>query len=199
VEEPEERAALPSRDGSTRPPTALAELERGTTTVAALAFFDALPAVGPDAVVGTWRGSGLATGHPLDGALEALGWYGKRFDGKPLDGDGDAHPLLFGHGAGGVLDANPAFAPLGLVLRYADLLRRPPVARCVRVVLPLVRTRRPRARVRATEHRGVVSATMTYDAQAIDDHFRAVDDDTLLGLMGARDMPRPFFFVLRRA
>ncbi len=168
-------------------------LERGTTTTAALAVFDALPAVDPGALTGTWRGSGLPTGHPLDGVLEALRWHGKRFDGH-----GDAHPLLFDDGHGGVVAVNPVLAPLGVALRCAPLLRRPAVARLVRAVLPLARTRRPRARVRATAFRGVVSATMTYDAQPIDDHVRAVDDDTLLGLMDARGMSRPFFFVLRR-
>ncbi|WP_222843972.1 DUF4334 domain-containing protein [Cellulosimicrobium sp. CUA-896] len=97
-----------------------------------------------------------------------------------------------------MLDLNPALAPLGLVLRCAAVLRRPFVARVVRAALPLARTRRPRARLRETVFRGVVSATMTYDAQPIDDHLRAVDDDTLLGLMDARGMARPFFFVLRR-
>jgi Domain of unknown function (DUF4334)/GXWXG protein len=193
VDEAEDRVAPPGVERS--PAETLATLERGTTTAAALAFYDALPAVGPDAVVGTWRGSGLATGHPLDGVLEALGWYGKRFGG---DG-GDAHPLLFDDGRGGVVDVNPVLAPLGVVLRCAPLVRRRVVASLVRAVLPVARTRRPRARVRATAYRGVVSATMTYDAQPIDDHFRAVDDDTLLGLMDARGMPRPFFFVLRRA
>lgn len=178
-------------DPSSRRAT-LRRAEQGTTPAAALELFDALPAADPGALVGTWRGSGVPTGHPLDGTLEALGWYGKRF----ADG-GDAHPLLFDDGRGGVLAVNPALAPLGLVVRVAPLLRRPGVARLVRAALPVARTRRPRARLRSTTYRGVVSATMTYDAQPIDDHLRAVDDDTLLGLMDARGA-RPFFFVLRR-
>jgi hypothetical protein len=47
------------------------------------------------------------------------------------------------------------------------------------------------------EHRGVVTATMSYDALPINDHFRRVDDATLLGVMDLRGAP-PFFFVLRR-
>ncbi|WP_251151048.1 DUF4334 domain-containing protein [Cellulosimicrobium sp. Marseille-Q4280] len=172
---------------------ALADLERGTTTTAALAFHDSLPAVDVDDVLGTWHGSGIPTGHPLDGLLEALGWYGKRFDGPDA-----AHPLLFAHRREGVIDVDPAYAPLPLVLRCAGLLRRPPVARAVRTVLPLVRTRRPRARLRRVEHRGVVTTTMVYDALPVHDVLRAVDDDTLLGLMDARGLARPFFFVLRR-
>jgi hypothetical protein len=48
------------------------------------------------------------------------------------------------------------------------------------------------------EYRGVVSGTMVYDALPINDHFRAVDDDTLLGAMDLRGLADPFLFVLRR-
>ena len=172
----------------------LARLQRGTTTQEALAFFDASPAVPVDRLLGSWGGSGLPTGHRLDGVLEALGWSGKRFDGPE-----DCHPLLFDDGQGGVVDVNPLFIPMPLVQRLAGVLRRPMAGRWFRAVLPVLRTRRPRARLRMIEHRGVVTAAMTYDAHPIDDVFRAVDDDTLLGLMDLRGMDRPFFFVLRRS
>lgn len=172
----------------------LAGLRRGTTTADALAFFDTLPPADVDAIAGRWRGAGLPTGHPLDGVLEALGWVGKRFDGVR-----DAHPLVFAGPRGGPFAVDPAFVPLPLVLRCAPLLRRPGVARVVRALLPLARTRRPRARLRTVVHRGAATAAMTYDALPVEDVFRAVDDDTLLGLMEARGMERPFFFVLRRA
>jgi hypothetical protein len=51
----------------------LGVLERGTTSEAALALFDSLPAVPLETMLGSWRGSGLATGHPLDGMLETFG------------------------------------------------------------------------------------------------------------------------------
>ncbi|KLN33105.1 hypothetical protein FB00_19380 [Cellulosimicrobium funkei] len=172
----------------------LAGLRRGTTTADALAFFDTLPPADVDAIAGRWRGAGLPTGHPLDGVLEALGWVGKRFDGVR-----DAHPLVFAGPRGGPFAVDPAFVPLPLVLRCAPLLRRPGVARVVRALLPLARTRRPRARLRTVVHRGAATAAMTYDALPVEDVFRAVDGDTLLGLMEARGMERPFFFVLRRA
>ena len=44
---------------------------------AALVRFDALPAPEPGQMAGRWRGTGLPTGHPLDGLLDLLGWYGK--------------------------------------------------------------------------------------------------------------------------
>ena len=48
-----------------------------------------------------------------------------------------------------------------------------------------------------TEHRGVVTATMIYDALPILDAFRLVDDDTVLGVMDLRRAP-PFVFSLAR-
>jgi hypothetical protein len=48
-----------------------------------------------------------------------------------------------------------------------------------------------------TEFRGVVTATMCYDALPIHDAFRRIDDDTRLGVMDLRGAP-PFVFVLER-
>ena len=172
----------------------LDDLARGTTTAGALAFFDGLAPVDGESLPGFWWGSGLPTGRVLAGALEALGWAGERF--AP---GGGAGPRLFDGAGGGLVDVNPALVPLPLVLRTAPALRRPPVARLVRALLPLTRTRAPRARVRAVVHRGVVTAAMTYDALPVEDALRAVDDDTLVRCMEARGMGRPFFFVLRRA
>ena len=129
------------------PRTTLAALEHATTTSDALAFYDTLPAVTVDRLRGAWRGSGLPTGHPLDGVLEALGWRGKRFGASP----DDAHPLVFTDGRGGLVDVNPAFAPLALLLRFPGVFRRPLTVRAFRALLPLVRTRRPRARLRRAE------------------------------------------------
>ncbi len=43
-----------------------------------------------DRLRGLWRGSGEPTGHRLDGVLEQLGWFGKRFED-----DERVHPLVF--------------------------------------------------------------------------------------------------------
>jgi len=48
------------------------------------------------------------------------------------------------------------------------------------------------------EHRGVVSAALVYDHQPIVDTFRAVDPDTLVGVMDLRGIP-PYLFSLRRS
>jgi hypothetical protein len=74
---------------TSKPAQGLHQLESGTTTQAALAFFDSLPPVEIATMIGSWRGKGVETGHPLDGLVELFGWHGKRFTGP----DG-AHPLV---------------------------------------------------------------------------------------------------------
>lgn len=54
------------------------------------------------------------------------------------------------------------------------------------------------AQLRAVEYRGVVTATMIYDRHPILDHFRAIDSDTLLGLMDRKGEAAPLAFLLRR-
>jgi hypothetical protein len=160
----------------------------------ALALFDGLQAIECEALRGFWAGSGFATGHLLDGALEAFGWAGKRFDS-----DEEVQPLVFGP-AGRRFAVRPRLpaAALPLVLRW-PALKRPPIAACVRALLPLLATRRSQARLRMVRHRGVLTAAMLYDDVPIVDVFRAVDDHTVLGCMDRKGDRQPFFFVLRRA
>ncbi|TKA97270.1 DUF4334 domain-containing protein [Cereibacter changlensis] len=174
-------------------PDALARLSAGLlTTDAALEIFDRLPPASLAGMIGGWEGRGVATGHPLDGLLEAYGWRGKRFDSAEA-----AHPLLFGKD-GAAFAISPALLPLGLALRFAPLLRHRAVAAIGWPALRLLRTRRPQARLRMVEYRGVTTATMIYDALPILDAFRRIDDDNLLGAMDLRQSKRPFFFLLRR-
>lgn len=176
----------------------LRRLEEGTTTAAALDFFDTLPAVDPSELVGlgtagSWRGSGIPTRHPLDGVLERLGWHGKRFDTEE-----DAHPLVFRGRDDRLVCVDPRFLPLGLALRFARLLRTAAAARAFALVRRVLATTGPQARLRLVEYRGVVSAAMVYDRQPIIDAFRRVDDRTVLGVMDLRGMRTPYVFVLRR-
>ena len=175
------------------PAQRLGNLERGTTAADALAFFDSLPAVALDELTGSWRGGGVPTGNPLDGMLERYGWYGKRFDS--VDG---AHPLVVGDDPGHLLSVNPALIPIGLMVGVPRLVNTPVAARIFRLLRPLLRTCKPAARLRMTEYRGVLTATMIYDAVPINDAFRKVDDDTLLGVMDLRGLEEPFVFTLRR-
>lgn len=170
----------------------IAELERGVSLPRALEIFDVLPAVAVEGMRGRWSGAEVSTGNPLDGLLQAYGWYGKRFVSAE-----EADPLLFGRD-GSLFAVNPALVPVGLAVRLAWLARHPVMVAVGRRVLPLLQTRQPRARLRMVDYRGVSTATMIYDAQPITDHFRRLDDGTLLGAMDLRGLVQPFFFMLRR-
>ncbi|MFC7500480.1 DUF4334 domain-containing protein [Nocardioides sp. CPCC 206347] len=168
----------------------LAELERGTDPETALAFFDSLPAVTCDELRGRYRGRELLTGHPMDGLLEASGWYGKQFD----DAD-HVHPLLFQGRGGEVFAVEPRKVPLGIAPKIPSaVVDRSQGA--VGALKAALRTKKHRARLRAVEYRGVVSAAMVYDHLPIIDVFRRVDADTLLGVMDLRDSA-PYVFVLQ--
>ena len=170
----------------------LSALEPSCSRAEALALYDDLPGVRAATLLGRWRGRELATGHPMEGALEASGWWGKQFDGPD-----EVHPLLFTRPDGGLFAVDPRRVPLGLAGRVPPRV----VAggrRLLRLLEPGLRTTRHRARLRDVEHRGVVSAAIVYDHLPIIDHLRAVDSDTLLGMMDLRSSPEPYFFVLRR-
>lgn len=165
-----------------------------STAADALALFDALPPVPPEALLGHWHGEGFATGHRLDGLLEACHWQGKRFDSLE-----EVHPLVFRGPRDRLLCLDPAWMGAGMAL----LMRLPGLnprrsGRLFQWLSPLLATRRSRARLRATAYRGQVSATMLYDQLPINDVFRRVDADTLFGLMDCKGDPVPFFFILRR-
>jgi hypothetical protein len=166
-----------------------------TTTDDALALFDASPAVETDSMIGTWHGAEMPTGHPLDGLLEASGWWGKRF----VDGE-TVHPLLFPTADGRALWAvNPilAFSGLGLATKLPGLKGRSH-AGAINLASPLLRTRQPKARLRTTRYRGVDTATMVYDQLPVNDVFRKLDDRTVIGAMDLRGSKKPYFFVLTR-
>lgn len=170
----------------------LVDLEPACTTQQALALFDSLPAIRAEELTGRWRGRELRTGHPMDGLLESSGWYGKQFDGVDA-----VHPLLFLGAGGEIYPVDPRRVPLGL----ADRVPAPVMARghlLAKAFQPVLRTGKPKARLRNLEHRGVVTAAMVYDHLPIIDTFRRVDDDTLLGVMDLRDSSLPYFFVLAR-
>ena len=168
-------------------------LENGTNLEAALDFYDSLPPVRVEEVLGSWRGSGLPTGNPLDGLLERFGWYGKR-----LDDPETVYPLVFRRSDGSLYAVNPSFVPVGLLVRFPSQFHRPVLAKLFTALRGVIATTKPHARLRLREYRGVVSATMCYDALPVNDVFRKVDDQTLLAVMDLRGMERPFLFVLRR-
>jgi hypothetical protein len=166
-----------------------------TTPDEALALFDGLAPVPLAFMIGTWRGAEFPSGHPLDGLLAASGWYGKQL----IDAE-TVHPLLFY-----TADRAQAFAldpgKLPVSLPHLVRLPLPRTAHLHRLVLaarPLLQTHQPKARLRMTEYRGRLSATMIYDDLPIHDVFRQVDADTVLGAMDMRGLAQPYFFLLRR-
>lgn len=157
----------------------------------ALALFRRLPAVTVDEMQGDWLGREVSTGHPMDGLLAASRWQGKRFDGRR------AFPLVH-DGPFGRVCVNPALVPLGLAVRLR-MARWPLIGTIVPFFLPLVATRKPKARLEAVELEGVVSAAMIYDQKPITDHFRRIDADAVLGRMDRKGDAMAYFFILERA
>lgn len=137
----------------------LAHADRPVDLDDVLAFYDGLPPVAAEEMLGEWDGGIVATGHPGEGQLDALGWVGKTF--RSAD---DVDPIVV---------AGPDGERQSSDVLGAATLRR-------------------------VEHRGVVTATMVYDRHPIFDHFRRVDDRTVLGLMDRKGEPAPLMFFLRR-
>ncbi|MFN6542118.1 DUF4334 domain-containing protein [Mycolicibacterium nivoides] len=165
------------------------------TTSEALGAFDAAEAVEPEFMLGTWHGAELPTGHPMDGLLAASGWWGKQF----VDGE-TVHPLLFPAGDGTslwALNPAPAFAGLAVSTKI-PLLRNRSMSAPIAALRPVLQTRAPKARLRTTRYRGVDTATMVYDQLPINDVFRRLSDDAVIGAMDLRNSRKPYFFVLQR-
>lgn len=154
------------------------------------ALFSSLGPVEAGALTGFWRGRAVDTGHPVDTLLRVSGWIGKEFQGAE-----EVHPLVL-EGAFGRYRMNPGLVPMRAV-RALGLAGWPGMRGMVRVLGPLLATRLPRARLRMMDDRGTVTAAMVYDQLPIVDIFRAVDADTVMGLMDERGQ-RPAFFVLTR-
>ncbi len=135
-------------------------------------LYDELDAVELKDMIGVWRGFELHTGHPMEGALENLHWYGKAF--QSVD---QVDPLLFYKRNGHIFAADPG--------RIFDKMK-------------IVPSSGGEARLRMVEHRGRITATMLYDHLPIMDHFRRVGPDILMGYMDMKGNTEPYFFYLKR-
>jgi hypothetical protein len=167
-------------DTAAVPPDAARLIAQGRADYAeALAAYDALAPASIDFMLGRWKGSGLHTGDPMDGLLEAYGWYGKVFENAET-----VHPLIFSDGRGGVMPLEPRHMRIGLA--HVGFAKHPLTVRAFRLLRPLLRAR------------GKSCATMIYDSLPINDVFRRVNDDLVLGAMDLKGSERPFFFVLQR-
>jgi hypothetical protein len=169
-------------------------LQQGkTNTDEALKLFDELDTVDLEFMIGRWKGSGLHTNHPMDGLLEATNWYGKEF----IDSD-CVHPLLFLNNHDRIFKVAPILMGMNLALRF-PINKNPAIKPLLNIMLSLLKTEKSQARIRMMEHRQKISATMIYDRLPINDIFRKVDDNTVLGLMDFKGIKQPFFFILNRS
>ncbi|MEA5475272.1 DUF4334 domain-containing protein [Synechococcus sp. CCY9201] len=172
-------------------PSAILE-SRQASTEDALNWFDSLAPVDAAALIGLWRGAEIRTGHPMDGWLEASGWYGKEF----VDAE-TVHPLLFRGARGGIVRVVPN--PLAMrSLRRMPFLKAPFWRPALQMTTALLATQHSCARLRMVECRGQVSAAMVYDSLPIIDCFRRIDNDRILGIMDEKGVAQPYVFLLER-
>ncbi|MGI2328047.1 DUF4334 domain-containing protein [Planococcus sp. YIM B11945] len=149
-----------------------AVLEKGGSDLhTACQLFDQCETVDLETLLGTWKGREFHTGHPLDGVLKSLNWYGKAFhDAENVD------PLLFEKG-----DDIIAVDPVPLMDKRK-----------------LAKAMGGKARMRMMRFRGKVSAAMIYDNLPIHDHFRKVHDGLLFCMMDWKGDKQPYFFILEK-
>lgn len=154
----------------------------------ALCWFDKLETIGESFMIGSWKGRELRTGHPMEGLLEASGWYGKFFPDRE-----NVHPLVFAKGQHKFSGKPAVLFPLSNIPVPKMLI---PVF--MLLIKPLIRTRHSKARLRMVEYRGKASATMIYDELPICDHFRKIDANRVLGAMDSKGTEDPYFFILEK-
>ena len=163
--------------------------DKKATTQEALELFDSLEPVSLDFMHGRWSGFELETGHPMDGLLVPSGWYGKVFIN-----DEEVHPLVFfGSDKKELYAVNPWYLPTNFQLPKNEFL-----GTLIGMSRVMLETMSSKARLRKTEYRGKVTATMIYDEKPIHDVFVKLDDDRVLGVMDLKGQPLPYFFVLQR-
>ncbi|MGK0290363.1 MAG: hypothetical protein ACI86H_001821 [bacterium] len=169
-------------------------LSRGNSSTAeALEIFDNLDPVETNFMLGSWKGSGFPTNHSLDGLLEAYHWRGKYFKSEE-----EVHPLVFLSRTGRKLSVNPSWViPFVNLMSSGKVPKSKFLGKLFQVSSPLFATKHGGARLRMTNYRGKESATMIYNNLPINDIFRKVDDNTVLGVMDLKGLKEPFFFVLQ--
>jgi len=163
-----------------------------TTTAEALALFDSLEPVNIEFMLGLWQGYGMATHHPLDGLLEASNWYGKEFISSEI-----VHPLLFLDSQGQLFKVAPRAQAMKMVLKM-PFLKQDWLKPLLKLSPALLQTQTSQARLRMMAYRGQLTATMIYDYLPINDSFKKIDANTVLGVMDYKEISQPFFFILKR-
>jgi hypothetical protein len=155
--------------------------------------FRRLPPIEPREMVGLWKGRSISAGHPFDGVLENLGWFGKRF--TP---DMRADALLFRFGERRLVAIDPSRIPLRLALRFHKVGRMRIAKGLFSYLQRGLRARGPVASLKNIVFGGVESAAMVYDDQPIVDYFRRIDEKRIMGAMTIKGDNRIYFFELER-
>jgi hypothetical protein len=156
-------------------------------------WFSSLEPVRPDDMVGLWKGRGHPSGHPLDGVLENLRWFGKRF--HP---DMRADALLFEGAPGRLVAVDPKMFPIGWAIRLARFGRTKSAVNLFSHVRPRVRAKSTTASLENRMDRSVMTAAMVYDQQPIVDMFRRISDTEIAGKMVVEGDDRRFYFRLNK-
>ncbi|MBZ7927289.1 DUF4334 domain-containing protein [Ensifer adhaerens] len=155
--------------------------------------FRGLSPIEPRTLVGLWKGRGVPAGHPFDGVLENLGWFGKRFTPNMR-----ADALLFRFGDHRLTALDPKLIPLRVALRFHKFGRTRMAQNLFSCLERRLRATGPVASLKTMPFGGVESAAMVYDDQPIVDYFRRVDDRRVMGAMTIRGDERIYFFELER-
>lgn len=155
--------------------------------------FRELSPVEPHELAGLWRGRSIPSGHPFDGVLENLGWFGKRFTS-----DRRADALLFRSGERRLVAIDPKRIPLRLALRFHRLGKTRAARNLLSYLQRRLRANGPVASVQMLSFDGLASAAMVYDEQPIVDHFRRIDGKHVMAVMVISGDDRLFFFELER-
>lgn len=179
-------------DSLTADQLSLDRLTAGVSTDKALKLFDQLEPVPLDFMLGRWTGAEIPTNHPLDGLLGASNWYGKEF----IDPD-NVHPLVLAWANGNTYKTTPMMLMMKLGMSV-PIFKQPFMKPINGLVTSLVSTKKSKARLRMIDYRGKTSATMIYDRLPIHDHFRKIDEHSVMGLMDFKGEKHPYFFMLMR-
>ncbi|WP_316751508.1 DUF4334 domain-containing protein [Pedobacter gandavensis] len=151
-------------------------------------LFDNLEPVSIEFMLGRWKGEELYTGNPADGILETTGWAGKTFENAE-----NVFPLVFFTDSSKTetfnVDPLIAMSP-DMATKYAG--------KTLGEIREVVETQASKARLRMVEFKGKVSATMIYDNLPINDIFRKIDDNMVIGVMDFKGGDQPYYFLLIR-
>ncbi|PDS27771.1 GXWXG domain-containing protein [Rhizobium phaseoli] len=156
------------------------------------AWFSSLKPVRPVEMIGLWRGVGIPSDHPLDGVLENLGWFGKRFHA-----DMRADALLFQWRADRLVAIEPGFLPIRLAIKAAPFGRTRVARIWFSYLQKALRARGTTASLALQPSEDGATAAMRYDRQPIVDYFRWMNAQELAGMMCIAGDARHYFFKLR--